>query len=82
MLPTRALRMQSTRALRMPTPKEGQSAHTISQRLRTLKRTPPELIPIGFVLLVALGAGVYTSGRKFMQDKTLRLTRSKPEDRH
>lgn len=28
------------------------TAHTISQRLRTLKRTPPELIPIGMRILV------------------------------
>jgi hypothetical protein len=30
---------------------------------------------------VALGAAVYSSGKKLMTDKTLRLTRSKPEDR-
>ncbi|CAI7576075.1 unnamed protein product [Penicillium crustosum] len=39
MYPTRMLRMQPTRAFAFPTP-----------RLRQLKRVPPELLPIGFVL--------------------------------
>jgi len=64
-----------------PLPKEDQSAHTVSQRLRTLKKIPPELIPLGLVLCVALGAAVYSSGKKLMTDKTLRLTRSNPEER-
>ncbi|KAK9647712.1 hypothetical protein V6Z96_006714 [Aspergillus fumigatus] len=50
MYPTRALRMQASRPFAFPLPKENQSAHTISQRLRTLKRVPPELIPLGIVL--------------------------------
>ncbi|EAL93593.2 hypothetical protein CNMCM8812_001278 [Aspergillus fumigatus] len=57
------------------------SSHTISQRLRTLKRVPPELIPLGIVLSVAVGAAIYSSTRKLMTDKTLRLSRNKPEDR-
>ncbi|XHG02118.1 hypothetical protein AWENTII_005479 [Aspergillus wentii] len=61
--------------------KENQSAHTISQRLRTLKRIPPELIPLGVVLGVAVGAAIYSSTKKLMTDKTLRLYRNKPEDR-
>ncbi|KKK13778.1 hypothetical protein AOCH_006200 [Aspergillus ochraceoroseus] len=61
--------------------KENQSAHTISQRLRTLKRVPPELIPLGVVLAVAVGAAIYSSTRKLMTDKTLRLTPNRPEDR-
>jgi len=64
-----------------PLPKEDQSAHTVSQRLRTLKKIPPELIPLGIVLCVALGAAVYSSGKKLVTDKTLRLTRSNPEER-
>ncbi|KAJ5189572.1 hypothetical protein N7491_005904 [Penicillium cf. griseofulvum] len=81
MYPTRMLRMQPTRAFAFPTPKEQQSAHTISQRLRQLKRVPPELLPIGFVLAVALGAAVYSCGKKLMTDKTLRLYRNSPESR-
>ncbi|EFQ99255.1 hypothetical protein MGYG_02268 [Nannizzia gypsea CBS 118893] len=55
-------------------------AHTISQRLRTLKKIPPELIPLGVVLGVAIGAAIYSSSKKLFGDKTLRLTRSKRED--
>ncbi|KAL4920150.1 hypothetical protein BDW62DRAFT_199238 [Aspergillus aurantiobrunneus] len=75
------LRMQPSRPYAFPTPKEGQSAHTISQRLRTLKKIPPELIPLGVVLGVAVGAAIYSSGNKLMTDKTLRLTPNRPEDR-
>ncbi|KAI1833941.1 hypothetical protein DTO006G1_295 [Penicillium roqueforti] len=81
MYPTRMLRMQPTRAFAFPTPKEPQSAHTISQRLRQLKRVPPELLPIGFVLAVALGAAVYSCTKKLLTDKTLRLHRNSPESR-
>ncbi|RMJ26225.1 hypothetical protein PHISP_02912 [Aspergillus sp. HF37] len=55
-------------------------AHTISQRLRRLRKIPPELIPLGVVLGAAVGAAIYSSVRKLMTDKTLRLHRSKPED--
>ncbi|EAW14148.1 LOW QUALITY PROTEIN: uncharacterized protein ACLA_071810 [Aspergillus clavatus NRRL 1] len=58
------------------------SSHTISQRLRTLKRVPPELIPLGIVLGVAVGAAIYSSTHKLLSDKTLRLYRNKPEDRN
>ncbi|PTU19559.1 hypothetical protein P175DRAFT_0510798 [Aspergillus ochraceoroseus IBT 24754] len=78
MYPSRILRMQPSRPYGFPTPKENQSAHTISQRLRTLKRVPPELIPLG---IVAVGAAIYSSTRKLMTDKTLRLTPNRPEDR-
>ncbi|KAE8328194.1 hypothetical protein BDV39DRAFT_204310 [Aspergillus sergii] len=81
MFPTRVLRMQASRPFAFPTPKEAQSAHTISQRLRTLKRVPPELIPLGIVLGVAVGAAIYSSGKKLMTDKTLRLSRNSPESR-
>ncbi|KAI9892103.1 MAG: hypothetical protein M1814_001809 [Vezdaea aestivalis] len=57
----------------MPVPGEEQSGHTISQRLRTLKRIPPELIPLGIVLGMAIGAAFYSMGHKLMTDKTLRL---------
>lgn len=59
-----------------PVPKEEHSAHTISQRLRTLKKIPPELIPLGVVLGVAIGAACYSMVNKLFTDKTLRLTRS------
>ncbi|OJI86102.1 hypothetical protein ASPFODRAFT_55346 [Aspergillus luchuensis CBS 106.47] len=78
MFPTRVLRMQASRPFAFPAPKENHSAHTISQRLRTLKRVPPELIPLG---TVAVGAAIYSSTRKLMTDKTLRLYRNSPEDR-
>ncbi|GKZ17655.1 hypothetical protein AbraIFM66951_011766 [Aspergillus brasiliensis] len=81
MFPTRVLRMQASRPFAFPAPKENHSAHTISQRLRTLKRIPPELIPLGLVLGVAVGAAIYSSSRKLMTDKTLRLYRNSPEDR-
>ncbi|KAK2733488.1 hypothetical protein FQN57_002097 [Myotisia sp. PD_48] len=80
MRPTQVFRFRSTRPMFGPIPKEQQSAHTISQRLRTLKKIPPELIPLGVVLGVAIGAAIYSSGRKFMTDKTLRLSRSKREE--
>ncbi|CAI7644669.1 unnamed protein product [Penicillium glandicola] len=70
MYPTRMLRMQPTRAFAFPIP-----------RLRQLKRVPPELLPIGFVLAVAIGAAVYSCSKKLMTDKTLRLYRNSPESR-
>ncbi|EPS33753.1 hypothetical protein POX_a01253 [Penicillium oxalicum] len=81
MYPTRALRMQPSRALFNPAPKEAHSAHTISQRLRLIKKCPPELIPLGIVLGVAVGAAIYSSVKKLTTDKTLRLYRNSPESR-
>jgi len=52
------------------------TAHTISQRLRALKKIPVELIPIGVVLAAALLAAAYSLGRKLVVDKTLRLSRT------
>ncbi|PLB55714.1 hypothetical protein P170DRAFT_346807 [Aspergillus steynii IBT 23096] len=77
MYPTRILRMQASRPFSFPAPKENHSAHTISQRLRTLKRVPPELIPLG---IVAVGAAIYSSAHKLMTDKTLRLSRNAPQN--
>ena len=56
-------------------------AHTISQRLRTLKRIPPELIPLGVVLAAALAAAGYSMGNSLFRDKTLRLSRQGPADK-
>ncbi|WPA95474.1 uncharacterized protein RHO25_000073 [Cercospora beticola] len=67
---------------RMAGPKEEQAAHTISQRLRTLKKIPPELIPLGVVLAAAIIAAGYSLGRKLMTDKTLRLTRTGKQADH
>ncbi|KAF2214621.1 hypothetical protein CERZMDRAFT_90173 [Cercospora zeae-maydis SCOH1-5] len=67
---------------RMAAPKEEQAAHTISQRLRTLKKIPPELIPLGVVLAAAIFAAVYSMGRKLLTDKTLRLTRTGKQADH
>ncbi|KAJ5539532.1 uncharacterized protein N7484_005890 [Penicillium longicatenatum] len=81
MYPSQVLRMQPSRAFFNPAPKEAHSAHTISQRLRMIKKCPPELIPLGIVLGVALGAAFYASTKKLMTDKTLRLYRNSPESR-
>ncbi|KAK4540653.1 hypothetical protein LTR36_008984 [Oleoguttula mirabilis] len=81
---------QATRGFRtssrtmMPMPKQEQSgsarpAHTVSQRIRSLKKIPPELIPLGIVLAVAIGAAGYSLGRKLYVDGTLRLRRQGPE---
>ncbi|KAF2793915.1 hypothetical protein K505DRAFT_325110 [Melanomma pulvis-pyrius CBS 109.77] len=88
---TRALAMQPTRMMLMrqspqlymrqtarmmtPVPKEEHGAHTISQRLRQLKKIPAELIPLGIVLAIAVGAAIFSLGRKLYVDKTLRLKR-------
>ncbi|OCK88645.1 uncharacterized protein K441DRAFT_587638 [Cenococcum geophilum 1.58] len=74
MQPTRFLSVQSTMRMRRPVPKEEHSAHTISQRLRTLRKIPPELIPLG---IVAVGAAFFSMGRKLYTDKQLRLTRQR-----
>ncbi|KAK0316657.1 hypothetical protein LTR01_000407 [Friedmanniomyces endolithicus] len=66
----------------MPMPKEEHAAHTISQRLRSLKKIPPELIPIGVVLFAAVFAAFYSLVRKFWVDKTLRLHRTGPSGDH
>merc|ERR1712187_1059307 len=78
MFPTRVLRMQATRPYFRPAPNENHSAHTISQRLRSLKKIPPELLPLGLVLGVAVGAAFYSLGKKLVTDKTLRLYRNSP----
>ncbi|KAH8811805.1 hypothetical protein F5884DRAFT_898176 [Xylogone sp. PMI_703] len=69
-----------TRRMMMPIPKEEHSAHTISQRLRTLKRIPPELIPLGAVVGVAIVFAAYSMGRKLVVDKQMRLTRQNRHD--
>ncbi|KAE9963486.1 hypothetical protein BLS_002511 [Venturia inaequalis] len=71
----RFLNMQPTRRAMRPVPKEEHSAHTITQRIRTLKKIPPELIPLGVVLGFALGIAGYSIIRKFYTDRTLRLSR-------
>merc|ERR1712072_1411837 len=76
---------QATRGFRTvgrqmrPMPKEDQSAHTISQRLRQLKRIPPGLIPLGVVLAAAVFAAGYSMVRKLYTDSTLRLYRQGPD---
>ncbi|KAF3071272.1 hypothetical protein GL218_00731 [Daldinia childiae] len=75
MYATRALRMMPTRRMMFPIPKEEQSAHTVSQRLRKLRQIPAELIPLGVVVGFAIFAASYSSLRKFTVDKNLRLSR-------
>ncbi|KAI1753745.1 hypothetical protein F4782DRAFT_495519 [Xylaria castorea] len=77
MYATRALRMVPTKRM-MRIPKEDQSAHTISQRLRKLRSIPAELIPLGVVVGFAVFAAGYSSVRKFFVDKNLRLRRQGP----
>ncbi|KAF2220935.1 hypothetical protein BDZ85DRAFT_266028 [Elsinoe ampelina] len=72
---TRGIKFQGTPRMKSPVPREEHSAHTISQRLRTLKKIPPELIPLGVVLGVALAAAGYSMIHKLYVDGTLRLTR-------
>ncbi|KAK1772961.1 hypothetical protein QBC33DRAFT_35833 [Phialemonium atrogriseum] len=76
MYATRSLRMfRPTARMMRPVPKEEQAAHTVSQRLRRLRRIPPELLPLGVVVIFALGAASYSSLRHFLTDKTMRLKR-------
>jgi len=60
----------------MRQPKEEQGAHTISQRLRRLKNIPPELIPLGVVVAVAVIFAFYSLIKQLYTDKTLRLSKS------
>lgn len=69
-----------TRRMMRPLPKEDQSAHTVSQRLRKLKNIPAELIPLGVVVGFAVFAAGYSSFRKFTVDKNLRLSRQNRKD--
>ncbi|KAK4042262.1 hypothetical protein C8A01DRAFT_33610 [Parachaetomium inaequale] len=76
MYATRSLRMfRPTARMMRPIPKEEQVAHTVSQRLRRLKQIPPELWPLGIVVVFAVGAAAYSSLRHFMTDKTIRFKR-------
>jgi len=61
---------------------ERQRAFPISQKLRLLKNIPPELVPLGIVLAIGVGAGIYSIGRKFVVDKQLRLSRQGPHPDH
>ncbi|KAL2174265.1 uncharacterized protein P884DRAFT_332133 [Thermothelomyces heterothallicus CBS 202.75] len=76
MYATRSLRMfRPTVRMMRPIPKEEQSAHTVSQRLRRLKQIPPELLPLGVVVAFAVTAAVYSSFRHLATDKNIRLKR-------
>ncbi|KAF2258750.1 hypothetical protein CC78DRAFT_525819 [Lojkania enalia] len=75
MQPTHVAAMRQTARRMSPVPKEEQGAHTVSQRLRQLKKIPAELIPLGVVLSIAIGAAIFSMGRKLVVDKNLRLKR-------
>ncbi|KAF2968776.1 hypothetical protein GQX73_g4807 [Xylaria multiplex] len=79
MYATRALRMTPTMRM-MRLPREDQSAHTVSQRLRKLRKIPAELIPLGVVVAFAVFAAGYSSFRKFFVDHNLRLGRQNRKD--
>lgn len=66
---------QPTRAMMRPVPNEEQAGHTISQRLRRLRKIPPELYPLGVVVGFAVLAAGYSMTRHLMTDKTIRLKR-------
>ncbi|RYP50833.1 hypothetical protein DL770_003637 [Monosporascus sp. CRB-9-2] len=74
------LRMMPSARMMRPVPKEDQTAHTVSQRLRKLRKIPAELIPLGVVVGFAVFAAGYSSFRKFYVDKNLRLTRQNRKD--
>ncbi|KAI8634059.1 hypothetical protein F5Y19DRAFT_198243 [Xylariaceae sp. FL1651] len=80
MYATRALRMMPTRRMMRPVPKEDQSAHTVSQRLRKFRDIPAELWPLGIVVGFAVFAAGYSITRKFFVDKNLRLSRQNRKD--
>ncbi|SZF04007.1 unnamed protein product [Blumeria hordei] len=80
MHPTTAVKMFKTTNRMRSIPKEEQSAHTISQRLRNLKKIPPELIPLGMVVGVAVGFACYSVLKKLWVDKTMRLSRQNRKD--
>ncbi|GAO52146.1 hypothetical protein SAICODRAFT_21321 [Saitoella complicata NRRL Y-17804] len=52
---------------------ENHRAHKVTHRLAQLRNTPPELWPIFGVLMVGLGAAVYTIANKLRTDPHLRL---------
>ncbi|KAK3215085.1 hypothetical protein GRF29_19g2135868 [Pseudopithomyces chartarum] len=72
---TAPMYMRQTARMMKPVPKEEHAAHGVSQRLRQLKKIPAELIPLGVVLAIAVGAAIFSLGRKLIVDKTLRLKR-------
>ncbi|RYP31703.1 hypothetical protein DL767_005616 [Monosporascus sp. MG133] len=74
------LRMMPSARMMRPVPKEDQTAHTVSQRLRKLRKIPAELIPLGVVVGFAIFAAGYSSFRKFYVDKNLRLARQNRKD--
>ncbi|KAK4458741.1 hypothetical protein QBC42DRAFT_276095 [Cladorrhinum samala] len=76
MFATRSMRMfRATPRMMRPVPKEEQSAHTVSQRLRRIKDVPAELWPLGVVVGFAVCASVYSITRHLFTDKTIRLKR-------
>ncbi|KAK4189970.1 hypothetical protein QBC35DRAFT_491620 [Podospora australis] len=84
MFATRSLRMfRATPRMMRPVPKEEQSAHTVSQRLRRIKDVPAELWPLGVVVGFAVCAAAYSITRHLVVDKTIRLKRqNRAADKH
>lgn len=83
MYPSQILRMQPTRRMLRAPPVEDQAAHSVSQRLRKLRKIPAELIPLGVVVGFAVIAASYSLTRKFWVDKNLRLARqNRLADKH
>jgi len=72
--------MQPTARL-MRTPEHDHRAHTVTQRLRMIRNMPIELAPLAVVIVFAFIIAFYYGIRKFMTDKTLRLTRIRRDDK-
>ncbi|EEH11504.1 hypothetical protein HCBG_00959 [Histoplasma capsulatum G186AR] len=72
MFATRPLRMQVTRPLLEGKPECSHHLPAPTNPEEDSSRITPAC--------VALGAGIYSSIKKFRTDKTLRLSRPKPED--
>ncbi|TQS36691.1 hypothetical protein Golomagni_02851 [Golovinomyces magnicellulatus] len=80
--------MQQSSPVKMFTPtnrmmvvqREHQSAPFITHRLRQLRKIPPELIPLGVVVGIAVGFAGYSLAKKFWVDKTMRLSRQNRRD--
>lgn len=60
--------------------KDDQPARFMSHRLRKLRKIPPELIPLGIVVGVAVGFAGYSLAKKFWVDQTMRLSRQNRKD--
>ncbi|CAK7244767.1 MAG: hypothetical protein STHCBS139747_006313 [Sporothrix thermara] len=78
----RTMAFRPTLRMMRPVPKEEQAAHTVTQRLRRLRKIPAELLPLGVVVGFALFAAGYSIVRHFAVDGTIRLKRQNRAAEH